>query len=293
MIESWEEFRVFENELRRFVKSLNASPKIVEALEYILSSGGKRVRPVIALIAGKMCGGSYEKLINLALAGELLHTASLIHDDIIDGAELRRNVVPIHRKYGPAFAIVLGDWLISKAVELTSIYGEKIIRESAIAGQEMCEGEIMDLNSNFEKFEEGDYFECIKKKTAYAFAYMAKIACEITSGDRVAMEKLYTYGFNLGIAYQLVDDLLEYLDALSDKHAYFESMTLPRIYAEKFGERKAIEEILKLISTYAEKSLNALNYFPECEERKKLEKIVHIMTSEMLEKRLPLLKLPE
>lgn len=293
VIENWEEFRVFENELRKFIKSLNSSPKIVEALEYILLSGGKRVRPIIALVSGKMCGGSYEKLMNLAIAGELLHTASLIHDDIIDGAELRRNVIPIHRKYGPAFAIVLGDWLISKSVELTSVYGEKVIRESAIAGLEMCEGEIMDLNSKFERFEEGDYFECIKKKTAYAFAYMAKIACEITSGDSLAMEKLYTYGFNLGIAYQLVDDLLEYLDALNDKRSFLESMTLPQIYAEKFGKRKAVEEILKLISSFAEKSLNALNYFPECEERKKLEKIVQIMTSEMLEKRLPLLKFPE
>lgn len=292
VVENWEEFKVLEKELKKFVSSIE-NPKIRDAVEYIVFSGGKRIRPLIALVAGRMCGGSYERLMNLAIAGELLHTASLIHDDIIDGAELRRNVIPLHKKYSPAFAIVVGDWLISKAVELTSVYGGEIVRESAIAGLKMCEGEIMDIYSNKEKFEERDYFECIEKKTAYGFAYMAELACRITSRDEIAMERLYDYGFNLGMAYQLVDDLLEYLDALNDKKAHFESMTLPQIYAKKFGEKRGIEKVLELISLFANKSLSALKQFPKCEEREKLEKIVGIMTSEMLEKRLPVLKFPE
>ncbi len=287
VVESWEEFRIFEGELGRFLKAVDAHPKIKEALEYVMSIGGKRIRPIIALISGKLCGGSYDRLMNFAIASELLHTASLIHDDIIDSAELRRNSLPVHLKYSPEFAIVFGDWLISKAVELVSIYGEEVVRDSAAAGLRMCEGELLDIYSRTEEFGEAEYFECIGKKTAYAFAYSAKIACKIACNDRKYMESLYSYGYNLGVAYQMVDDLLEYLDALNEKHSSLESMTLPQIYEKKFGREKAVRETLKLIEQFAEKSTQSLAPFPDCGEKRKLEKIVDIMTFEMLEKRLP------
>lgn len=291
VVESWEEYRVFEDELRRFLKNVDSHPKIIEALEYMLSIGGKRIRPIIALISGKLCGGSYDNLINFAIAGELLHTASLVHDDIIDRAKLRRNSLPIHVKYGEEFAIVFGDWLISKAIELVSIYGEEVIRDSALAGLKMCEGELIDIYSRTDEFDEKEYFECIEKKTAYAFAYSAKIACKIVSKDSIAMENLQNYGFSLGIAYQLVDDLLEYLEVLDEKRSQLESLTLPQLYERKFGREKAIREILRLISVFADKSREALSAFPDCEEKRKLEKIVDMMTFEMLEKRLPISEL--
>ncbi|MDK2795172.1 MAG: octaprenyl-diphosphate synthase [Archaeoglobaceae archaeon] len=288
VIESWEEYRIFEEELRKFLKNVDTHPKIREALEYILSAGGKRIRPIIALISGKLCGGSYKRLMNFAIAGELLHTASLVHDDLIDRANLRRNSLPIHVKYGEEFAIVFGDWLISKAIELLSIYGEEVIRDSAFAGLKMCEGELIDIYSKTSEFGEEEYFECIEKKTAYAFAYSAKIACKIVCKDSEAMENLQNYGLSLGIAYQLVDDLLEYLEVLDEKRSQLESLTLPQLYEKKFGKEKAIKEILRLISVFAEKSKEYLASFPGCEEKRKLERIVDIMTFEMLEKRLPI-----
>lgn len=282
MIETWEEYLVFERELGKFVELANANPKIKKALKYVFNAGGKRVRPIIVLLAGKMCGGNYEKLMNLALAVEFIHTASLVHDDIIDRASLRRNKPALHVEYDLALALVLGDWLISKSVELTAIYGSEIIEESARVGMMMSEGEIMDYYSVREDFDEEDYFECIEKKTANLFAYSAKIPGKIFSDDEKAVQKLYDYGYNLGMAYQLVDDLLEYLSALKDKKSEFESCTLPQIYERKFGSEIAVKKVLSRIMEFSEKSVSSLEYFEDCEEKEKMRKIVDYMTKGLL-----------
>lgn len=293
VIETWEEFLVFEKELERFVEVIEANSKIKKALRYVISAGGKRVRPVIVLLAGKICGGSYEKLMNLAIAVELIHTASLVHDDIIDKAKLRRNRPALHVEYDLALAVVLGDWLISKSVELTALYGREIIEESARVGMLMSEGEIMDYYSIREEFNEEDYFKCIERKTALLFAYSAKTAGKIVSNDRVAIQKLYNYGYNLGMAYQLVDDLLEYLNVIEDKKSDFESCTLPQIYEKRLGSEAAVRKVLSTIKNFSEKSVSSLEYFRDCEGKKKLIKIVHYMTENMLRQRRLSLELSE
>ncbi len=281
MIESWPEYKLFEKRLIDFVESAEAVPKIKRALSYVISAGGKRVRPLIVLISGKMCGGGVEELMNLAISVELIHTASLIHDDIIDRAEKRRRRDAVHRAYDLSLALVLGDWLISKSVELTSVYGEEVIREFSKVGMMMCEGEILDVYSTKDGFGEDEYFECIEKKTAALFAYSAKTACMVACGDEVMAARLFDYGRNLGIAYQMVDDLLEYLDVLSEKSSQVESRTILHIYEEKYGKEEAIERVRELISEYASRSRKALEPF-EGEERKKLEEIVEYMTSRLI-----------
>ncbi|MEM0350499.1 MAG: polyprenyl synthetase family protein [Archaeoglobaceae archaeon] len=282
MIENWEEYIVFERELEKFVEVVEANPKIKKALKYVIFSGGKRVRPLIVLLSGKMLGGSYDMLMNLAIAVELIHTASLVHDDIIDRAMVRRSRKPLHVEYDLALALIFGDWLISKSVELTAVYGKEVIEESARVGAMMSEGEILDYYSVKEPFTEKDYFECIEKKTAALFAYSAKTACKIVSNDEEAVRKLYDYGYNLGMAYQLVDDLLEYLRTLNDKSSEFESRTLPQIYEEKFGREIAVERILSMIRDLSKKSISSLNGFPEREEKEKLKMIVRYMTEDIL-----------
>ncbi len=284
MIENWEEYRIFENNLHSFIKSVNAIPKIKKALAYAISSGGKRTRPLIVLLSGKMCGGNYSELMDLAISVELIHTASLVHDDVIDKAERRRRKEALHRKYDISLAIILGDWLISKSVELTSKYGEEIIRDFSKVGMMMSEGETLDVYSVREEFGEEDYFECIEKKTASLFAYSARSACKIVSKDVRAAEKLFSYGLNLGIAYQLVDDLLEYMKAFDDKHSTFESRTLPQIYEEKYGRDEAVARVMELIDSYIGKCLESLDYFDDCEEKEKLRKIVNYMTYEMIDR---------
>lgn len=282
MIETWEEFLVFEKELNRFVELVDTNLKIKKALKYVISAGGKRIRPVIVLLAGKICGGRYERLMNLALAVELIHTASLVHDDIIDRAKFRRNKPALHVEYDTALAVVLGDWLISKSVELTAVYGKEIIEESARVGLIMSEGEIMDYYSTKERFCEEDYFKCIEKKTAILFAYSAKTAGKISSNDEVASQKLYDYGYNLGMAYQLVDDLLEYINAHRDKKSELESYTLPQIYGKKFGPEEGLKKVLTKIRDFSEKSVSSLDYFRDCEEKEKLIKILNYMTRDIL-----------
>ncbi|WP_456328832.1 polyprenyl synthetase family protein [Archaeoglobus sp.] len=285
MIDTWEEYRVFEENLRKFVETVEATPKIKKGLAYAITAGGKRSRPVIVLISSKLCGGNYSDVMKLALSVELIHTASLVHDDVIDKAEKRRKREALHKKYDISLAIVLGDWLISKAVELTSEYGEEIIRDFSNVGMMMSEGEVLDIYSIKEEFTEKDYFECIEKKTAALFAYSARSACKIVCDDRIAAQKLFDYGLNLGIAYQIVDDLLEYLRLLDDKHSVFESRTLPQIYEEKYGRKEGVNKVMERISTFVEKSLRSLDYFEDCREKEKLRKIVDFMTYEMIRRK--------
>ncbi len=282
MIESWEEFKIINDELNKLVENARTVPKLKKALKHIIKAGGKRTRPIIVLLSGKLCGGSYDKVLNMALAVELIHTASLAHDDVIDRAMTRRNVKALHVEYDIALAILVGDWLISKSVELVSVYDEEIVKGFAEVGMRMSEGEVLDVYSVREPFTEEDYFRCISTKTAALFAYSAKNACLVVSDDKTAAERLFEYGNNLGLAYQLVDDLLEFLDMYEDKRAEFESLTLPMMYAEKFGFEEGVLKILELIRDYAERSKRSLEYFDDCESKSKLLRLVDYMTSDLV-----------
>jgi octaprenyl-diphosphate synthase len=282
MIESWEEYKIINEELNKLVETADTIPKIKKALRHIIKAGGKRTRPIIVLLSGKLCGGRYEDVMNMALAVELIHTASLAHDDVIDKGVMRRNVKALHVEYDISLAILVGDWLISKSVELVSVYDEEIVKGFAEVGMRMSEGEVLDIYSIKEPFSEEDYFKCISTKTAALFAYSAKNACKVVSDDEVAAEHLFEYGNNLGIAYQLVDDLLEFLEMFEDKKSEFESRTLPMIYEEKFGFERAVEKVLTLIKNYANKSKSALEYFDDCESKRKLLRLVDYMTSDLI-----------
>ncbi|RLI83938.1 polyprenyl synthetase family protein [Archaeoglobales archaeon] len=282
MIDGWKEYEIINNALNDLVGNSRSLPRIKKALKYIISAGGKRTRPLIVLLAGKMCGGSYNDVLNLAMAVELIHTASLAHDDVIDKGTLRRNVKTLHVEYDLSVAILAGDWLISKSVELTSVYGEEVIKEFANVGKVMSEGELLDVYSTKEYFDEDSYFKCIEGKTAALFAYAAKNACRVVSDDRTAAKRLFNYGRNLGIAYQLVDDLIEYLEIYDDKSSEIESRTLPMIYAEKYGFEEAIVRILSFIRRHGNESEKSLGYFDPSEEREKLLYLIDYMTASQI-----------
>ncbi|MBO8182697.1 MAG: polyprenyl synthetase family protein [Archaeoglobus sp.] len=282
MIEGWEEYEIINDALNELVSNSRSLPKIKKALKYIISAGGKRTRPIIVLLSGKMCGGSYERLLNLAMAVELIHTASLAHDDVIDKGTMRRNVKTLHVEYDLPLAILAGDWLISKSVELTSVYGEEVIKEFANVGKIMSEGELLDVYSTKEYFDEESYFKCIENKTAALFAYAAKNACKVASTDKKAAERLFSYGKNLGIAYQLVDDLIEYLEIYDDKSSELESRTLPTIYAEKYGFEEAVVKVLSLIRKHANESEKSLDYFQNSKEKEKLLYLIDYMTASQI-----------
>lgn len=282
MIEDWDEYKKVNKALYELVENANTIPKVKKALKHVIKAGGKRTRPVIVLLSGKLCGGDDFDVMNVALAVELIHTASLAHDDVIDKGVMRRNVETLHLKYDTSLAILVGDWLISKSVELVSIYKEDVISDFARLGMMMAEGEVMDIYSIEEGINNEDYFKCISKKTAAIFAYSAKNACRIVSDDKKAAERLFEYGKNLGIAYQLVDDLLEFLEIFEDKKSEFESRTLPMIYEEIYGFEEAVARVLGLIRKHTCISEESLDYFEDCESKEKLEKLIDYMTAELI-----------
>lgn len=283
MIESWVEYTIVNKALNNLVNNVKSINEVKSALKHIISAGGKRTRPVISLLSGKLCGGNWEDVINIALAVELIHTASLAHDDVIDKGVVRRNVETLHVKYDTTIAILVGDWLISKSIELVSAYGEEIISDFARIGMLMAEGEVLDVYSiRDSNFGEGDYFRCIESKTASLFAFCSESACRIVNNDPNDRKKMYKYGNNLGIAYQLVDDLLEYLEILEDKRSEFESKTLPMIYEERYGFEEAIAKTLEHIKKYSAKSKEALSDFENCESKEKLLIMVEYMTTSLL-----------
>ncbi len=282
MIEHWEEYKIIENALRNLVESINTLPRIKKALIHLIKAGGKRTRPIIVLLSSKLAGGNYSDVLDMALAVELIHTASLAHDDIIDRGVVRRNVETLNVKYDPSLAMLVGDWLISKSVELTSKYGEEIIRNFAKTGMLMSEGEIIDIYSIEDNISEENYFKCIEGKTASLFAYAAKNAYKYISGDKERSEKMFEYGYNLGIAYQLVDDLLEYLEIFEDKKSEFESLTLPIILERKLGFKNAVNTALNYIREFAKKSKEALENFPKSNAKSKLLFLVDYMTFNLI-----------
>jgi len=282
MVNDWLEYKRINKDIEQLARSTHSSPKIKELLEFLTRIRGKRTRPVIALLSGKLCGGSHDDVMNFAIAVELIHAASLVHDDIIDNGMMRRNVDTLNMKYGVPLAILMGDWLISKAVELVSVYDEAVIRDFARLGMKMVKGEVMDTYSIDETANEKDYFECIAAKTAEIFAYSAENACKIVSDDNAAARNLFEYGQNLGIAYQLVDDLLEFLEMCKDKKSEFESRTLPVIFEETYGFEESVWNTSELIQKHTSISKEAIEYFKPCESKEKLLQMIEYMTTNLL-----------
>lgn len=283
MVEDWEEYRKINRALEKFLDEMDAERGVKKAIRYAIKSGGKRTRPIILMLSAKLCGGSDEDVINAALAVELIHTASLIHDDIIDRGRFRRNSECLHVKYDESLAMLVGDYLISKSVELVSEYDEEVIKRFSRAGMLMAEGEILDIRSRDDpEFSEEDYYRCIWKKTASLFSVCSWAGCRIVSSIEEWMEKMHQFGRDLGMAYQLVDDMLEFMKAYGDKSSEIESITLPIIYSRYYGVEQGIKKVLKRIMHHVQRAKNHLTIFPDGEVRDKLLRIVDFMTLDLI-----------
>ena len=283
MVEDWEEYKKINYHLKELISEIEAEERVKKALKYVIESGGKRTRPIILMLTAKLCGGSEDDVINAALAAELIHTASIIHDDIIDRGRFRRSSECLHIKYDESLAMLVGDYLISKSVELVSKYSEEVIRNFARAGMLMAEGEVIDISSTGDpNFSEDDYYRCIWKKTASLFAVCAWAGCRIVSSSEEWAEKMYNFGRDVGIAYQIVDDLLEFARIQEDKTSEFESITLPILYSRQYGVKKGIRKVLDRITEYVESTKSHLNEFPDGEIKDKLLQIVDFMTLDLI-----------
>ena len=179
---------------------------------YIQKSGGKRVRPAVLLMAARLGGYTGDRAVLYASVVEFIHTATLVHDDIIDGADLRRGRLAVHSRWGNDITVLLGDYLYIKSMAMALTQDSlEIIRLLCDVTLRMIEGELYQLTKTGDvDITEDEHFEIIRRKTAFLFGGCAQIGGMLGGVTPEQETALRDYGFNLGIAFQLVDDLLDY-----------------------------------------------------------------------------------
>ncbi|HQU85399.1 MAG TPA: polyprenyl synthetase family protein, partial [Pyrinomonadaceae bacterium] len=182
--------------------------------DYLRASGGKRVRPALLLLSNYAVGGtaSNENVIRLATVMEMLHTATLVHDDIIDNANTRRNRASVNARFGNQSAVLMGDWLYMSAFE-TSLKERslEILDILTRLTRKMTEGELIQLTMlGRTDISEDEYFDILRRKTAFLFSACCEIGAILGGADKEGQTALRDYGMNLGIAFQLADDSLDF-----------------------------------------------------------------------------------
>jgi len=179
---------------------------------HIIAAGGKRLRPVLTLASARLAGHKGERHIKLAACVEFIHTATLLHDDVVDESELRRGQASANALFGNKPSVLVGDFLFSRAFELMVEDGSlSVLAILSRASSVIAEGEVLQLiTSNDTETTEDSYLEVIRSKTAALFAAACRIGGVVSERPKVEEEALDSYGLNLGIAFQLIDDVLDY-----------------------------------------------------------------------------------
>ncbi len=254
----WES--TLSEKISKINKTLEASvfteqKELFQMSKYIIEAGGKRFRPLLTILAYEIAAdGSYEKILDLAASCELIHTASLIHDDIIDNAPTRRGKKTLNSLYGLDNAIVVGDYLFAKAYELGARYGYEVSKIMSDCASMLAEGQILEyLNLGKIDLSESAYLEIISKKTAYFFS-VCTLAATTVAGSPIELKRsLSDFAYNLGIAFQITDDILDIVgDEVKLGKAVFadikhNAITLPIIHAlgTSSENRDRLLEIIK------------------------------------------------
>ena len=186
-------------------------PDLRAALDVLLSSGGKRIRPTVTLLVGKMLGAEYQRLVTLAAAIELLHSATLVHDDLIDGSLLRRGMPTLNSQWSPGATVLSGDFLFASAAKLASdtnsISAMSLFAHTLTV---IVNGEITQLFNSRCQVDREDYYRRIYAKTASLFETSATTAALISEVEPAKVEVLRQFGYQIGMAFQIVDDILDF-----------------------------------------------------------------------------------
>jgi octaprenyl-diphosphate synthase len=225
----------------RFIRTRLASDVelISELANHIVASGGKRLRPLVVLLAARAAGYTGERHVDLAAVIEFIHTATLLHDDVVDGSQRRRGRSTANALWGNAASILVGDFLYSRAFQImVDVDRMRVMAVLADATNAVAEGEVLQLiHCNDPDTAEASYFDVIERKTARLFEAAARLGAVLARHPPEIEDACGAYGLNLGIAYQLVDDVLDYS---SDPGATGKNLgddlaegkpTLPLIYA--------------------------------------------------------------
>ena len=311
---------IIKNELLQLEETLISSISsdinlATEVTGYVVDSGGKRIRPVICILVAKMLNYKGSQLIKLASSIELLHTATLIHDDVVDQSATRRGKESIHSKWDNAHSVLVGDFVYSKAFQLmASLDNQEIIRILADSTNRISEGEVLQLSlKRKEVLSEKNYFEIIDRKTAELFKASTITAATLASCDQDKLISLTNFSVSLGMNFQIKDDLLDYFgdEELTGKKIGkdFEegkftlpliialplmseedrSMTLETLFTENkcdfnriiklIKDTGAVEKVEEICNKFSETCFKELENFPESDYKTGLIDIVENINS--------------
>lgn len=241
-------------------------PLIKEVIEYLLTCGGKRIRPMILLLSARALAHHEQKHIALAAVVELIHSATLLHDDVVDNSTLRRGHKTAHTVWGSNTSVLVGDFLYSRAFQIVvDLNHQEILSIFAKATHFIAEGEIMQLvNSKNPDTTEAFYYDIIQRKTARLFEIATQLGAMLSTNNEASIEAMREFGQHLGLAYQLIDDAIDY--SQSAEHAGKNvgqdiaegKVTLPLIHAMRHSKGSDLALIQDAIKTGSDKHLDAI-----------------------------------
>ena len=304
-----EDLELVEENLTGAIRS--REQMLTDIAAHLIHGGGKRVRPMVTLLAFLACGGKRtQDIVDIATAIELIHTATLLHDDIIDGGETRRGKESAYKKFGLKSTLVAGDFLFIKAFEFAGKFDETVVQWTADACALLTEGEMLQgfFNRN-RSITLDDYVEIVTRKTASLFQTGAKVGAYLAGANPALIETTNRYGLNIGIAFQMVDDILdivghvELLGKPTGMDLRDGNPSLPIIFALNEGQTAvseafqctnpteaqivgaleairrgpAIQQTKLLAKRYAEEALKSLKKFPPTLYRNGLNTLVQLI----------------
>ena len=248
-----------EGEMNNFVElfkqSLSQGDGMLESvLSHIRQRGGKRMRPMLILLTAKNYGEVSSVTQNAALGLELLHTASLVHDDVVDESDQRRGQPSVNAEYNNKVAVLVGDYILSTALLRVALSdNHEIVQELAELGRTLAAGEILQLsNISNQEISEDVYYQVIDKKTAVLFEACCKLGAISVGASRDVIEKAAKFGHNIGMIFQIRDDIFDYYDSAeigkpTGNDMLEGKLTLPIIYSLTHYENAAVLNLAKKV----------------------------------------------
>ena len=253
-------FAQLDEDLQRIEEEINKNlqssvPLIALVTRYIMRSGGKRLRPLLMVLAARLLNYQGNDHYGLSIVFEYLHAATLLHDDVVDNAELRRGRPSANTLWGNAAVVLVGDFLLATSFFLSVTSGNlKILRILSETTTSMAEGEVLQLiNSDNLEISQEEYIEVIKRKTAILISAACQIGAILARADQEQEEAMRSFGLNLGIAFQLRDDFLDYTGSAEEfgkpvgKDLQEGKITLPLIHALQSSHDGDHQRLVELI----------------------------------------------
>jgi len=271
LLEKYSEYIKKINSVLDSELELYAESEFKEPLKYALD-GGKRIRPIILLLASECVGQIDDNTLAAACAIEFLHTESVIHDDIIDNETLRRRKDPFHIKYGYNTSVLTGDFVLGLILSIASrINNPRVTKNLATTAMMMSEGEV--IESRLETSEDvtfDDYLKVIEYKTATAFETASRLGGIISGGTDVEIESLADYGKNIGIAYQIRDDLHDWKN---------EDKLFNLLIKNSSDPRDVFNDMEELLKKYTDRAVFSIRKIKDSQAKNNLENLVRFTTT--------------